>query len=241
MVDAEDTMPSVTHLGVVVPARNEEALLGRCLASVIAALAAAGDGVRSTVVVVADACTDATASVARAHDVTLVVVDVHSVGAARAAGNRWLLDHWRDVSPDRIWIAHTDADGTVPDSWVRAQLTAAGRHDAFVGTVDLEPGPGDSRIRRWSSAYRAGGSEREHGGHGHVHGANLGFSAAAYLGIGGFEPLEVDEDRALVRALLANGARVAWVADTPVVTSSRIVGRVVGGFASYLQRLQDPA
>ena len=43
------------------------------------------------------------------------------------------------------------------------------------------------------------------GPHSHVHGANLGFRASAYLTAGGFPPVPTAEDHALVAALTAGG------------------------------------
>ena len=51
---------------------------------------------------------------------------------------------------------------------------------------------------------------------------------------GGFEPLPSSEDVALVRALEAVGARIAWSAAPRVVTSSRHESRAPGGFGASL-------
>lgn len=59
---------ALPRLAVIVPAHNEELLLGRCLES----LAAARGEPRPEVIVVADNCTDATAAVARAHGATVI-------------------------------------------------------------------------------------------------------------------------------------------------------------------------
>ena len=53
--------PPVTAVGVVVPARNEQDRIVRCLTSLRRALAEAPDGVTTAVAVVLDRCTDATA------------------------------------------------------------------------------------------------------------------------------------------------------------------------------------
>jgi hypothetical protein len=52
--------PPVTAVGVVVPARDEQERIGRCLRSLRRALAHVPDGVDTAVAVVLDRCTDAT-------------------------------------------------------------------------------------------------------------------------------------------------------------------------------------
>ena len=74
-------------------------------------------------------------------------------------------------------------------------------------------------------------------GHGHVHGANLGVRADAYLAVGGFAPLAVHEDVGLVARLRDAGH--PWVATDRcrVRTSGRTESRVDGGFATFLAGL----
>lgn len=70
--------------------------------------------------------------------------------------------------------------------------------------------------------------------HRHIHGANLGLSAAAYHMAGGFPALACSEDVALVESLLEAGVSIAWSAAPRVVTSARIHARAIGGFADTL-------
>src|SRR5690606_39684918 len=67
-------------------------------------------------------------------------------------------------------------------------------------TLSLHDALPISRVR---AAFLAG--ERYEDGHPHVHGANLGVSAAAYRAVGGFPPLAAHEDQALVAALARDG------------------------------------
>ena len=76
------------------------------------------------------------------------------------------------------------------------------------------------------------------GQHGHVHGANLGFRASAYLAAGGFPELATAEDHALVTALTAGGSRVLRTRALPVTTSARRESRAPDGFSHYLARLE---
>lgn len=217
---------------VVVPVHDEEDLLGPCLVALREAAAEAGLPV--DVVVVLDDCRDGSADVARAAGVRVVEVDHGAVGAARAAGIREALGR-PDVAalpPGAVWIACTDADTVVPPHWLRAQHALAdGGADVVVGTVrpdprDLTPG----QLAAWARTRVPGRPN------GHVHGANLGVRADAYLRVGGFAPLAEHEDVDLVGRLRADPDVVVVASDaTDVVTSGRAVGRTPGGYAGYLR------
>ncbi len=76
-------------VGVVVPARNEARLIESCVASVLDAFGATAAEIDLWVVVVADSCTDDTASRAMrrlAHRGEVIVVDARTVGGARRGG-----------------------------------------------------------------------------------------------------------------------------------------------------------
>lgn len=231
----------VEHAVVAIPARDEEASVGSCLASVLDAterLRTRRPGVRVTVVVALDRCTDRTAPRVAAFPVTAVVVDAGSVGVARAAAVEAGLALGSGAGPNdpATWIACTDADGVVPSSWLTTQVDLAdGGVDLVVGTVE-PAGPIDPRLL---AAWRARHALRD--GHAHVHGANLGVRASTYRAVGGFPGLPLHEDAALVEAVRASGA--PWVATdrTRVRTSARLAGRVVGGFAGYLDVLAAEA
>ena len=91
----------------------------------------------------------------------------------------------------------------------------------------------DLRVaRRFAGTYGYPGE-----GHVHVHGANLGLSAAAYLDAGGVPPVALAEDHALVDALRTRARRLVATGAIPVVTSARRESRTVGGFADHLRSL----
>jgi glycosyltransferase involved in cell wall biosynthesis len=218
-------------LGVVIPAHDEAALLGDCLDSVARAARWVADRALVRTLVVLDACADASAEVARAHDVATLAVDARCVGRARDAGCRALLRG----RPRPGWLATTDADSRVPPDWLLAQLDAdeAGV-DAHVGAVYVdewgEHAPG---TRLWfRDVYDRAGDP-----HPHVHGANLGVRAEGYERCGGFPDLPSGEDVALVTALAAGGFTVQRTRRSPVLTSARRVGRAVDGFAGRLTEL----
>lgn len=233
-------------LGVVVPARDEEELLPACLAALAAAAAHADlAGAPVRVVVVADGCADATAALARAGGVEVLVRDRRgrgNVGAARDAGVRWLLAEAAAAGapPEGTWLASTDADSTVPPGWLVAHATAAASGaDAVVGTVTVDdwsgiPATAASAFAAAYDAWRAGGPGAVHP---HVHGANLGVRGSAYVAAGGFPPVRVGEDGALVRALERRGATILRTSACPVRTSGRRAPRAAGGFGSDIERL----
>lgn len=90
-------------VSIIVPAHNEEALLGATLAAL--RVAAAEVGAPHEIVVVDDSSTDRTAAIAREHGARVVRADVHQIAAARNAGAR-------AASGD--FFVFVDADTIVP-------------------------------------------------------------------------------------------------------------------------------
>jgi glycosyltransferase involved in cell wall biosynthesis len=224
----------IRSVGVIVPAHNEQDLLPACLASLRRA-ARALRGTPVHLIVVADACRDQTAQVARRGGASVVRISARSAGAARAAGVREVLRRTRHLDPADVWLATTDADTLVPASWLRQHTSYASQGwDAVVGTIAVADWSG------YQPGTRSLFGERYDGGtghHGHVHGANLGFRASAYLMADGFPPVPTAEDHALVAALAAGGSRVLRTRALPVVTSARREARAPHGFSDYLTDL----
>jgi len=215
-------------LAVIVPANNEEAMIGICLHSVANAASSPGlKGEPVLVIVVLDACTDETAWVAIRSGALLITVEARNVGIARAAGAKLAL------SLGARWLAFTDADTVVAPDWLHVQMSL--RSDAVCGTIGVTDwgAYGERMGHHFDATYT------DADGHQHVHGANLGVSAQAYRLAGGFEPLASSEDVALVKALVAVGARIAWSAAPRVVTSARRVFRAPAGFGATLVRVGE--
>lgn len=223
------------RMGVVIPARNEESLLPRCLASVVAAAAALeteGAGTVS-IAVVLDSCTDKSAAAAAdaaaglGRELHLLETDAGNVGAARALGADAMLRLGAD------WIANTDADTVVPADWLLTQHRfAAAGYGLVLGTV--VPDAADltaDHLASWHAQHQLTENHR------YVHGANLGFAAASYTAAGGFAPDAVHEDVQLVERIKATG--VPWISTDWIraVTSGRTTGRAPEGFSGYLRQL----
>jgi glycosyltransferase involved in cell wall biosynthesis len=223
--------------GIVVPAHNEETLLPSCLSALQQAVRSAGLPVH--VLVVADSCTDGTAEAARAGGAGVISIRARSVGAARAAGMAELLRLTAATDPAAVWLATTDADTVVPPGWLARQLACADQGwDVVLGTVTVtdwsEHPPQVSAA--FEARYAFAGRP-----HAHVHGANLGIRASAYLAAGGFTPLRTAEDHALVAAAARAGCSVLRASDIPVQTSARRQARAPLGFSHLLRTLAPPA
>jgi glycosyltransferase involved in cell wall biosynthesis len=211
----------IERVVVVIPARDEEERIGRCLASV--ARAARLATVRVQTVVVADGCLDRTAALARSfRGVRVIELESSNVGASRRRGALGL-----DAAT--TWIANTDADSVVPPNWISAQVELANRGwDVVVGTVRPEFSElSAEQLEAWHRTHPPGEAN------GHVHGANLGVRASAYAAVGGYRRLPEHEDNDLVERL--SDYRIVATDDCPVTTSGRSVGRTPGGYAKYLR------
>jgi len=230
------------HVCVLIPARNEEALLPRCLDSVLKAVESVARYATTDIIVAADRCTDLTFPIAEARlrcTGTVVPVNAGAAGGARAQAARVALSRLRG-SPSHCWIANTDADCIVPPHWLIDQLLLANLGvEAIAGTVAVdtfnEHGP------EVESSFRASYTIHADGSHPHVHGANMGVRADVYLEAGGWSHLETAEDHDLWNRLARDGRRRLSTSRIEVVTSGRRVGRAPHGFAGALASHNEKA
>jgi len=148
--------PAVTEVSaqidVVIPAHNEQALLGACLSAVV------GDsrGLDLRVVVVANGCDDATAAVARAvgedaarsTDVEVIVVELPV--AAKPAALNAANDHLRGGP-----VVYLDADTVLTPGTLRALLAAmeAAAGPIMVGPRPILVRPGDRLSRGFAAVW----------------------------------------------------------------------------------------
>jgi hypothetical protein len=162
---------------VVIPAHNESANLPDCLKAVVTAAACSSMPVLT--VVVLDACDDGSVDLAGrfGSDVHFIEVDVRNVGASR---RRFQLRPLVGIDVRRRIARLVRHDGRRhqggPELAVRQAASGA---DVVLGVVRIAnwrhlPA---AAVRRYLNAYRA---KRRPDGHGHVHGANMGFRADAY-------------------------------------------------------------
>lgn len=238
---ARAVRPPLSAVAVVVPARDERQLLPGCLDALAAA--AARTPLPTTVVVVLDRCTDGTEQVVRGRDVLAVRTSVGAAGAARRLGVRRALYALAGSDPvpawPQVWVASTDADSTVPPDWLAQQVRLADSGvDLVLGPVELPPEHIDPVTLAWRRAYARSGRA---GGGRHVHGANLGVRAGAYLAAGGFPWTTAHEDVALSRAVARLPGAVVATGTAPVVTSARLIARAPCGVAADLRRIAQAA
>lgn len=223
------------HICILIPARNEEELLPRCLHSVLHARNYLPSKVTCDIIVNVDASKDQTAHIAEEILLGCGMVGVtHAgmVGYARAMAAQHALNRYAGML-SRCWLAHTDADCIVPEDWLIKQLLLAEEGiEAIAGIVSVdtfrEHKPGVEE--RFRSSYVIDPD----GGHSHVHGANLGIRADAYNRSGGWGNLATAEDHDLWNRLGLAGCFRISTATIQVTTSGRRVGRAPHGFADSL-------
>ncbi|HEY4095691.1 MAG TPA: glucosyl-3-phosphoglycerate synthase [Baekduia sp.] len=233
---------------VVIPARDEEALVGRCLAALAVQEGIAPEAFE--VVLVLDRCADATEAVARgaarAGGVVLHLArsPVPGVGAARRHGMDLACARLEAAGrPDGL-IACTDADTEVDPGWLAAQLALVEQGaDAVGGWIDLDPSgarllPPDALDRRQERArarLAAVVAQDPNAEHHFFSGASMGVTARAYRAVGGLEPVDALEDEGFARRLAGAGLRIVRSGAVRVSTSARTDGRAPRGLARDLQ------
>ncbi|MBM7848161.1 glycosyltransferase [Arthrobacter roseus] len=227
---------TIEEIAIVVPSRNEARLLPRALVALEESmrwLALKFPDVRVSLTVVLDSSTDTSASILADHPNTRVKsIGVGRVGAARNTGITAAMSTSR-FPPSRLWIANTDADSAVPPHWLERQyaLAVAGS-DVVVGTVEpFRVDLSEPRLAHWHAQHQL----RE--GHSYVHGANLGFRADVFTSLGGFADIGLHEDRAFVTEAHACEYSIVATDSCRVRTAGRLQGRVEGGFAGFLAKL----
>ncbi|MGW1102512.1 glycosyltransferase [Streptomyces sp. NPDC002540] len=230
----------IRALAVIMPTRKEEQLLADCLDSLHRA--ARHPRVRDLpcrVIVLADACRDATAAIARRRGADLLAAG--HVGAARATGSRHALDlrPRLPAGPDPGLCVAVPHRRGLPGPARLARPPPRPRGLRLAGSCGHRPRhgldrpPGQHR-QDLPTHYQQDQLADEHR---HVHDANLAVRADAYRAAGGFQPLPVGEDRTLVAALDAAGFRAKRTGRNPVATSTRRNPRAHGRFGDFLRDL----
>ena len=195
---------TATSISFVVPAHDEELLLGRTLHAIHDATRALGEPVE--VIVVDDASTDATAAIARAHGARVVSVNRRQIAAARNAGAN---------ATDAAMLVFVDADTVVTEAVVRAAIEAMRRGAVGGGCAARF----DGRLPRYGRFIAAVGVPLCRA-LGLANGCFLFCTAEAFRAVGGFdETLFCAEEAIMSRALRRRGDFV--ILRESVTTSGR--------------------
>ncbi len=236
---------------VVVPARDEEDLVGACLEAL--ARQSGVDPASYEVLLVLDACADDTRgralAVSAAHpQLRLRLRDGPGDGPGPARRLGMDLACARLVALDRPGglIASTDADSVVASDWLRAQLDAVGGGARAIGgrieldaaeAATLSPAVLHRRARNAEARHlrvlaQPGAGRREHW---QFSGASLGITAETYARVGGLAPhASALEDEALEHTLGVHGVPIERPLSVRVTTSARLGGRARRGLARDL-------
>jgi glucosyl-3-phosphoglycerate synthase len=237
---------------VVVPARDEEALIGACLRALAIQTGATSD--EYEVLLILDRCTDGTEARAREISGAHPSLRLHFLdgpgegsGPARRVGMDAACARLLQVGRPEGLIACTDADTVVAPDWLAAQLRAVSEGArAIGGRIALA----DDGTLPDSVAY----SHAEHGRlrherllsdpgrlgkaeHWQFSGASLALTAEVYREVGGLEPLTALEDEGLERVLCQHGIPIQRLLSVRVTTSPRLEGRVRRGLSYDLSRI----
>ena len=240
---------------VVVPARDEEALILDCLR----VLAEQRD-IRPEeyeVLLVLDRCRDKTGSLAQefaAKHTHLALRFLEGpgkgAGQARRVGMEAACERLMSLERPGGLIASTDADTVVAPDWLAAQLEVARRGARAIGGRIhlLDSGDGAPRdATKWRDQrghlrhldlLSSSHTDRAEDGTGIEHwqfsGASLALTAETYREIGGLEPRAALEDEYLERVLRQRGIHIERPLSVQVHTSARLVGRARRGLARDL-------
>lgn len=202
-------------LSLIIPAFNEERLLGTTLASLnVARHIFIHRGWETELIVCDNNSTDRTAEIARAAGATVVFEPVNQIGRARNTGAK---------TATGDWLLFIDADSQPSEELfaASADLIASGRCLAGGSTIRLEPGHPSAdfvcgiwnRISRWR---------------GLLAGSFIFVEAAAFRQVGGFSEEffageELDLSKRLHELAKKSGRRIVILHEHPLLTSARKV------------------
>lgn len=217
--------PPPLRVSIIIPARNEERNIGRCLES-LAALRYPPDLLEA--VIVNDGSTDATARIVAEHARRIPWLRMITLSGAETAlhGKVRALARGIEASHGDI-LMFTDADCTVPPGWVAA--TAARFADPSIGLVAgftiLRGTALRDRVQAldWVFLFSLAAGSLRLGFPVTAVGNNFSVRRDAYNSTGGYAsiPFSVTEDLALFRALVAAGRhRALFPLDPETLVSS---------------------
>ena len=250
--------PTVTrrplHVAIAIPARNEEALIVKCLTALDRAAANAAPANVSIFVLVNNS-SDTTAALARGFNADSCSIYVEhatlSDGNAHAGGaRRYAMDKAALIAGVDGVIMTSDADSEVSPNWIAANLTELSNGvDAVAGSITLKA---DDRKRlkpmllarapEWRLAELQAKiitllDPLDHDPwptHIWAWGASLAVTCQAYRAVGGLPSIPLAEDRAFAELLDRHDFKLRHSHSPIVFTSGRLAGRAPLGLADLL-------
>ncbi|ODN71893.1 glycosyltransferase family A protein [Methylobrevis pamukkalensis] len=261
LLESERPAGPVPGVVVAIPARDEEARIDACLASLIAQRGIPAAHADVGIVLVANNCRDATAPRARhllrksgiPHRVLALDLPAGNANAGHARGLALdVAGLWAGQAGGRGILLTTDADTRVGPDWIARNIAAlSGCCDAVAGRFVFDRReeaawpPHLRRRRRLEGAYEHALAalstcidplpEDPWPNHWTESGASFAVTLAAYRRIGGLPVVEVGEDRALAATLARHDIALRHDPGIVVTTSARFDGRADGGCASTLR------
>lgn len=234
---------------VVVPARDEEALIEACLEALANQEGVAYEGYE--VLLVLDRCADDTEVLARnvagRHpNFRLRFLEGPGLGSghARRLGMEAACARLLGLGRPGGLVCSTDADTVVAPDWLKAQLDAASRGAVAIGgRIELsDDGDLPESLARWHTErgrlrHREIVSAPGRTEHWQFSGASLALTAAVYREVGGLEPRASLEDEHLEAVLRGRGVPIDRLLSVRVTTSARLIGRAEQGLAHDLARV----
>jgi hypothetical protein len=242
-------------IAVAIPARNEAAHIGGCLAALARQTHAQVDHVVLCVNNTTDGTVRVAQSVALPPGTTLHVIECDLPRRFAHAGQarRLAMEKAYRLVGDTGVLLTTDADGIVDPNWTEANLLAlrAGA-DVVAGWVDLDP---ESWHRIPMKLHEDDARECAYDAlcdeiharldpdpadpmprHTQHSGASIAVTGRMYRLCGGVPAMNHGEDRALIEALRRVDARIRHAPECHVTVSGRIDGRAAGGMADTIRR-----
>jgi len=246
-------------LAIAIPARDEAGRIGAAINAI--GVAATRLPSPPALVLLADDCTDGTAEAAREasarHGLAMCLLRAEPAGMRHGAGRarRIAVACARGMTRAGGTVLTTDADARIEPGALVAALRAVGEGaDLVCGDIDaplppdLACAPSIRRLRAATEPYAALLHEVRHAidvlhGRQPVHarphygeyGACMAVTARLLDRLGGVPDRPTGEDRALVRAAEAVGARIRYCDALRAQVSSRTDGRAKGGMADALR------
>lgn len=219
----------------MVPARNEEVLLSHCLNSILYSCSLLDSDITFDIILIVDATQDKSLLIGKnilKNKGVVIQIDKANVGYARKQGALIALSRYKNDSSE-CWIANTDADCIVPKYWLANQLKHAYKGiQAITGIVKVDSF--QEHNNKVSKTFKERYIINSDYSHPHVHGANMGFRADAYIHVGGWNELETAEDHDLWHRFIQHKIPLISDAKIWVCTSGRKLGRAPHGFADLL-------